>query len=297
MKVAIIGGGAIGLLTASLLSKNGIASVVYCRTVQQAALLREKGLLYRKEVTETISLKALPISEMKYTEDVMMVCVKQPSLHALQDMFFDQRTKGKTFLFLQNGMSHVRMMNQLADAGRTVWAGVAEHGVWKEGERTVRHTGVGRLRLAPVSLKGDNPWRELFGGKSIIEILDDYLPMLSEKLIINASINPVTALFRVRNGKLLENPHFRWIMKELFKEAVCVLGMVEHKERLLEDLYRICRNTSDNRSSMLRDIESKRKSEIESISGYIIEIARQEGIQTPATVMVFEGIKGMEWEG
>jgi 2-dehydropantoate 2-reductase len=121
--------------------------------------------------------------------------------------------------------------------------------------------------------------------------------MLSEKLLVNAAINPVTALFKVENGMLLENPHYLNMMEFLFEESIQVLGLQKQKERLLEDLYRVCRNTKNNRSSMLRDIDSGRKTEIDSISGYILRLGKQKGIDTSKTRMMYESIKGIEWEG
>jgi 2-dehydropantoate 2-reductase len=298
MKVAIIGGGAIGLLMACLLERKQVHTAIYCRTEKQASFLRENGLIYKKEGMEkVIATNAYSIDSFAFEEDVILICVKQTALAELQKVLLSDLSEGKTLLFLQNGMSHLELMEDLAGKRRMIWAGVAEHGVMKEYENAVFHAGEGRIRIAPVSQNTDYIWQELFGETSRIERNDGYIQMLSEKLLMNAAINPVTALLKIENGMLLENPHYLNMMEYLFDEALRVLELQKQKNRLLEDLYRICRNTKNNRSSMLRDIDSGRKTEIDSISGYIISHGEKKGIDTPKTRMMYESIKGIEWEG
>ncbi|MFC0189000.1 ketopantoate reductase family protein [Fictibacillus aquaticus] len=298
MRVAVIGGGAIGLLMACLLERQQVNTAIYCRTEKQASLLRENGLLYKNEGMEkVIQVHAYSIDSLAFEEDIIVICVKQPALAQLAKLLVSDLSKGKTFLFLQNGMSHVELMEELAGKERKVWAGVAEHGVMKEKDNAVYHAGEGRIRVAPVIVKPDFNWENLFGDTTKVEQNAAYIPMLSEKLLINAAINPVTALFKIKNGMLLENPHYLKLMEYLFDEALQVLELQKQKDGLLEDLYRVCRNTKNNRSSMLRDIDSGRKTEIDSISGYIITSGEKKGIDTPMTRMIYESIKGIEWEG
>jgi len=48
-----------------------------------------------------------------------------------------------------------------------------------------------------------------------ISITENMEPVVWDKLIINAAINPLTALLRVKNGDLLSNPPARALMGSL----------------------------------------------------------------------------------
>ena len=52
-----------------------------------------------------------------------------------------------------------------------------------------------------------------------VSIAEDMEPVVWGKLIINAAINPLTALLRVKNGDLLTNPAARALMNELASET------------------------------------------------------------------------------
>ena len=62
----------------------------------------------------------------------------------------------------------------------------------------------------------------LKSAKFKVEVVDDALSMVWSKLIINAAINPLTALLQVPNGELLERPAARELMSALAKEAAYV---------------------------------------------------------------------------
>jgi len=48
------------------------------------------------------------------------------------------------------------------------------------------------------------------------------------------------------------------------------------------------------RTSMLQDIEARRKTEVEMFAGKIIELGREYNIPTPVNTVLFEAIKAIE---
>lgn len=105
------------------------------------------------------------------------------------------------------------------------------------------------------------------------------------KAVVNAAINPVTALHRVPNGALREGP-LREEALGLLREACSVgasVGLGPSPEEAAADLDRIVRATAENRSSMLQDLDRGRPTEIEAISGEILRQGQARGIPLPAT--------------
>ncbi|MBL5803871.1 ketopantoate reductase family protein [Heyndrickxia sporothermodurans] len=120
--------------------------------------------------------------------------------------------------------------------------------------------------------------------------------MLLKKLLVNAIINPLTAILKVKNGELIKNTFFMQIFHDLYNEIIQLFPELDSKI-VLNEIIRICRNTENNESSMLKDITLQRKTEIDAIVGYILELAKEKNVQLPLTNMVYGMIKGMEKRG
>jgi 2-dehydropantoate 2-reductase len=104
------------------------------------------------------------------------------------------------------------------------------------------------------------------------------------KLIVNAGINALTAILRVRNGELDAHPDARKLLSEVVKEAV----VVAHAHNItlpyadpVEHVLAVARATAANRSSTLQDVLRGSPSEIATINGAIVRTASLYGIATP----------------
>ncbi len=118
--------------------------------------------------------------------------------------------------------------------------------------------------------------------------------MLQNKLIVNAVINPLTAILQVNNGELIKNQYYLQVLKKLFSEISTVLTL-ENAEEHLQQIIDICKNTSENRSSMLKDIEANRMTEVDAILGFILGEAQRKEMKSPNIETFYYLIKGKEW--
>ncbi|MCA9731157.1 MAG: 2-dehydropantoate 2-reductase [Deferribacteres bacterium] len=112
-----------------------------------------------------------------------------------------------------------------------------------------------------------------------------------QKLIVNAVINPLTALARVRNGELPMDPILLKIMKSIVKESVQVAnsqGFDFISGEMLQFVRTVCNLTAHNHSSMLQDVVNSRPTEIDAISGAIVRYGRAAKIATPVNQKVVE---------
>lgn len=264
--IGIIGGGSVGMLTASLLA-NDHAITLYVKRSTQKNIINQKGIVLKQADKEiVVEIKTRLVEELK-DADLFIICVKQPDLSGLLYNIaqIDYRT---SLIFLQNGMSHLRQIEHLENP---ILLGVIEHGVFRESDHRIQYNGRGVLKLA--HFKGDllqihNVTKQLHSVYFPIEIKKQYEIMLEEKLAINAVINPLTALFKIPNGDILKNRHINKLAKKLTKEVANSLG--HDNELLWERILVIAKNTENNKSSMLQDVICKRPTEIESILGFII---------------------------
>lgn len=118
-----------------------------------------------------------------------------------------------------------------------------------------------------------------------IHLVDDAQSLLWGKLVINAAINPLTAILRVPNGKLLELPSARDMMKALAIETAQV-AEAEHVKLPFPDpiaaAENVARRTASNLSSMLQDIQRGAPTEIDAICGAVVKIAQKHEMNAPA---------------
>lgn len=295
MRISVIGGGAIGLLVSFFLKQNGQEPVIYTRSSEQAKELRRSGLTYRdtKGSDTTVKVDAKPFAQYFGEESSCIIAVKQTAMNELHGLITYSEV---SYLFLQNGISHLSFLKSMPQ--KQISIGVVEHGAIKKGYTTVHHLGEGRIKVSSYRGDSEQTWGGLLHSSRFPIVLEkEWEPMVYEKLIMNASINPLTALLKITNGELLTNPHALSIMQELFDEAVSVLNMTGRREVLWKELLVLCRNTSLNRSSMLKSVESGKQTEIESITGEVIKRGNELKIQTPYSRFAYEAISALDRRG
>ncbi|EWG11844.1 2-dehydropantoate 2-reductase [Cytobacillus firmus] len=294
MRIAIIGGGAVGLLFAHYLNENHEV-LVYVRNSSQLQKLRKNGLTFeRNGIRSNTRVKACHFSEWKGEEDLTIIAVKQYSIPELAgEILKMDACKSGSFLFLQNGMGHLKWAEMLETD--SLFVGSVEHGALKTEPDTVLHTGIGVTKVA--AIKGDVEFLKKISDSASCYFpfifVGDHLEMLIQKLIVNSLINPLTAVLRVRNGELLSNKSYYRLFLKLFDEVSAILN-IHDKASALNHVKSVCEETGMNRSSMLKDIEEGRETEIDAILGYILKEAEMKKISAPYTESLYYQIKGRE---
>ena len=140
-------------------------------------------------------------------------------------------------------------------------------------------------------------WSELARKAGIQAFLsNDIDNRIYHKLLVNAVINPLTALLGVRNGELPSHPQGAALMLALHRETISVLQRVGMRAEGTEweRLLGICSRTALNRSSMLADIEAGRRSEIDSINGAVAALAERHGLEAPLNRAAAAMVKAIE---
>jgi 2-dehydropantoate 2-reductase len=120
---------------------------------------------------------------------------------------------------------------------------------------------------------------------------------LWRKLIVNCAINPLTAIHACSNGELARNPDLREQVKILCKELAMITvarGYPEFAADVSDFAFAIARSTADNRSSMMLDVQSGRRSEIEYITGYLVSEALRLGVACPVNKQLLEQIRARD---
>ncbi|KMY45097.1 hypothetical protein AC622_13375 [Bacillus sp. FJAT-27916] len=295
MRIGIIGGGSIGLLLAGRLGR-GHKVTVFTRTESQADAINCAGGINIKGIHPVFTeckAETLSPSSTVGDQELLIVTVKQGAIEAVLPSIHHLKSP---IVFLQNGMSHLKKLDSLHSA--SVYVGITEHGALRNHETETIHTGLGSVRIGLYKGERRDDIFDAIHHEFPIEIVSDIYPRLIEKLVVNACINPLTAVLGVKNGELITNSYFRRLLCEICKEVCRGLGIEEGEHRdYQEKVLLICERTADNKSSMLRDMELQRKTEIESILGFCLEEAEKRKEKVGMVSSLYMMVKGLEESG
>ncbi|MFK2824901.1 2-dehydropantoate 2-reductase [Bacillus sp. B190/17] len=295
MKIGIVGGGAVGLYFAASLAE-WFPVTIFTRTEEQSAVINERGIVLREGDEETaFFVQARPIDQLTlHSPECLFIAVKQYNLASLLPIL-NKMDSHPALVFLQNGMGHLTQMKQLIHPH--IFVAAVEHGILKSGSARVDIRGRGKTNVAVYrgSCQVIKTVTEQTAEVFPFEWRRNYESMLLRKMAANTVINPLTAMLNIRNGELIANPHYLRIAKMIYKEFSSVFANQVHAETWSEIVH-ICRTTAANRSSMLRDIESGRPTEVDAIVGYVLLQASEKNIRVPVLEALYEMIKGLEHE-
>ena len=185
-------------------------------------------------------------------------------------------------LTLQNGWGNRETLEQALGPER-VALGITTLGATLLAPGMARAGGVGPVTLG--SHPRIQPLADLLSAAGFdVRMAGDVAGLAWGKLVINAAINPLTALLRVPNGELLERPEARDLMGLAATEAAAV-GLAQNLHLPFDDPVAaaedVARRTAANHSSMYQDVQRRRPTEIDAICGAVVQAGERIGVATP----------------
>lgn len=302
MKILVVGAGAVGSLLGAWLEEGGHSVLLVGRT-DHASAIREHGLEVSGDRRRVVRVEVAVTIPPGAEADVVLVTTKTFDL-ASAATALARAVAPRPTLLLQNGLGILTVaQTALREGGWTDPAAFTVRGVnsipatWV-GPGEVRETGIGEILLPVPGEAGPAAgaarlFRMLFDGARVpVEAVPEFEREVWRKALVNAAINPVTALRGVPNGGLLEEPA-RTEALRLLGEALAVAraaGFGFTSEEVTRDFERVVRATAQNRSSMLQDLDRGRPTEIDAISGEILREAARHGLELPATRAIVDEI-------
>lgn len=297
MRVVVFGAGALGSLVGGLLSQRHDVTLVGRKGHLEA--VRAQGL-HLTGATRLVARPKVALSAGEAaTPELLVLTVKAyDTARALRDAR-PLLGPSTAVLSLQNGLGNLeRLRAQVGDA--LALGGVTTHGVTFVEPGHVHHAGVGYTKVggAPGTLPlATQVAAALTEAGLATEPTERIEAELWAKAIINAGINPATAITGLPNGQLLEQAGLKELMERAVREAELVAraARIELPEGdLVERTRRVAALTAMNKSSMLQDIERGRPTEVDSICGAIVAQARALGMDAPVNAALLALVKGIE---
>lgn len=289
MKIAIIGSGAMGSLYGGILAEAGNEVHLIDIFEEHINRINEFGLCIVENGKERY------IKNISATKDPNEVGKVDLALVFVKSTITDIAVKGNSkvldkntvVLTLQNGLGNIEKINEVVDEDQII-AGTSTNGASMIEPGKINHAGNGGTVIGEIDGKIGRRIKDL---KNLLDIpklgpakvSDNIMGVIWDKLIINAGINPLTAVTGLKNGEILDYEESLSLMERLVGEAIEVASEQDIKLSFKdsEKVKEVCRGTSANTSSMLSDIKNNRKTEIMNINGAISRIGKDYDIETP----------------
>jgi 2-dehydropantoate 2-reductase len=300
MNFMIFGAGAVGSVVAARLADVHPVSLV--ARAEHVAAIRRRGLRVSgdTEMVQSALDAVTDPADVEAPPDVVLLTVKAYDTAAAVESLAPWADRA-LFVSLQNGLGNEEII--AARAARVLGA-VINQGATLLGPGAVLHAGSGQVAIGPFHGTGDRDAETVAGaladaGFPAIAVRDINARIWA-KAILNAAVNPLSALLRVRTGVLVDDDELRAGMRQVVRESVAIAGAcgVElSAAEVMATVREVAEATRDNKTSMYQDLERGRRTEIEAINGALAARAREHGVPCPVNELLTRMVRAAAARG
>ena len=290
-RIAVVGAGAVGCYFGGMLKMAG-APVTFIGRERQVEALRAKGLtLESVHFTKTLPVEAS--TEMSSTSGaaVVLFSVKTTDTEEAARSLAPHLSRGALVVSLQNGVDNIARIR--AAAGIDALPAVVYVGAEVTEPARVKHTARGDLilgshpELARLFERAEVPVRQS-------ENIEGDLWM---KLIQNCAYNALSALGRAEYGRLVRSALSRAVMRDVVEEVVAVgraSGVRFPEMDLVAATWKLGEGMEHTTSSTAQDVARGKRTEIDSLNGYVSRLGEEIGVPTPVNRTLHALVKLLE---
>lgn len=300
VNITILGAGAMGALFGSFLSQCNHVTLVDVNA-PRVSYLNQNGIKVREEAGERVFHPTVTTDTGNMpAADLLIVFVK--AMFTTSALEANRHLIGKsTYLMtLQNGAGHEAKLLQFADAEHVI-IGSTQHNSSIISEGYLNHGGGG---LTSIGLLGGNSARIAHIAQAFtccgIDCVcsDEVKKQIWNKLFLNTSASSLTAVLQVPLGFILDDPYACSLMEELAREAVAVANaegtVAFDAEQVIGDIKTLLSKSKTGYTSIYADVKNGVRSEVDTISGSVVETAERLRVFTPYHRMIVALIHAME---
>jgi 2-dehydropantoate 2-reductase len=294
MRICVFGAGSLGSAVGGILAANN--EVVLIGRQQHVRAVRQKGLVLTGSVSRRVRVEAYETVDEAGPPELLIITTKAYDTKEAVEICSDWAAPGTMVLTLQNGLGNLELLRTWK--GKRAFGGTITMGASLTSPGRVRVSGLGSAVIgSDMDAGGAGLISRAFSSCGIpSKTNSNVCGEIWAKAIVNACINPTTAILEVPNGALLMSPSISRIVRDVCKECEVIAdssGVSLPYHPMISRVRAVTRETSKNRSSMLQDVELGRRTEINQINGIIAESGAMHGVPAPlnrALVAIVEAI-------
>ena len=313
MNILIIGSGAVGIgLAASMKSQNANISI-FARG-ETAKAIKENGIkrcglfthysFTKDEVNVYETYGEIPKNTFEYVFIASKTTANDDISQKL-DIHREILKDNFKIIIFQNGFGNDEAYLRFFDKSRVFCARVITGFT-----RPQRHVSEVTVYTEPIligSLQKQDPSdlkeiADMITSSGInCELTDEVDKYLWAKMLYNCALNPLGAILDVNYGKLTENEYSIELMNNIIDEIFEVIKAsgyetLWHSSDEYKDIFysKLVPDTYNHYSSTHQDIQRKIKTEIDSLTGKVIELGERNNIDVSTNKIIYNLIKSIE---
>lgn len=306
-KICVAGVGAVGSLLAAMIGNNDTDCLSLIARGKRAEALKQNGVVlnsefYGKQICHPA--KIVEYGEELETQDCVIVCVKNYSLDAIASQIRPCVGPDTIILPVMNGVEAGDRLRELfpdaivCDGLIYTTTGInPDYSATQVGSYTYLYIG---SRVQDRCHEYAVAWlNEMFSETHLdVRIADDIQSEIWQKFILNCAFNTVTARYLITTGEIRRSEKLKQDFYELLLETyrVAVREGVKLPADIVEQKYQFMLNKQSEQatSSMKRDVEAERKTELDAFGGAIIRKAEKYQIPVPVTKCYYDALLKMQ---
>jgi 2-dehydropantoate 2-reductase len=259
------------------------------------------GLHFQQQIPVSASAQ---VSAARDAE-IVLFCVKTLDTEAAAKSLAPHLAPSAAVISLQNGVDNVERIRSAAKID--AFAAVVYVAAAMTAPGRVKHCGRGDLILGDLPGRSEEEGhrqRQLESMASLFEragvpcrVSENVEGELWTKMIINCTYNAVSALGRAQYYRAAGNRWTREVMVKVIEEAVAVAraaGVRLPDFNMVEAVLEISETMANATSSTAQDLARGKRTEIDSLNGYLVRRGAEVGVATPVNQTLHALVKLLE---
>jgi len=295
-RVAVIGAGAVGGYFGGIMARTG-ASVVMIGRPAFVEAVNAKGLfLDTAKFQEMVRVEASSELSAVRGADIVLFCVKTTDTAATARELATFLSPAAVVVSLQNGVDNVeqiRAASGIDPIGTVVYVGAAA----PEPGR-VRLLGRGDLVIGPETERTIRLAAQFVRCGVPCRVSHNIEGELWTKFVINCALNAASALGQAKYGRIAESADGRQLLRSIVEEMMAVataanltLPSMENSEAACAVVMSIATQMPEQLSSTGQDLKRGKRTEIDSLNGYVARRGAELGVPTPVNQALYTLVK------
>jgi 2-dehydropantoate 2-reductase len=295
-RVAVVGAGAVGGYFGGMLARAGAPVAFIGRPAFVAAVKKDGLFLDTTKFQERLKVEASTELSAARDAEIVLFCVKttdtQPTATALATVL----SPGAIVVSLQNGADNAVQIRRASGIQALAAAVYVAAAMPEPGH--IKHLGRGDLVVGPDEERTQRLAEMFEKAKVPCRISANLVGELWTKLIWNCALNALSALGHATYGEIVANPEARSLVENTVYEVLAVAKAAAIQPPGLEDpafamagAFKIAEQMSATRSSTAQDMARGKRTEIDSLNGYIVRRGMEFGVPTPVNQALYTLVK------
>jgi 2-dehydropantoate 2-reductase len=295
-RIAVVGAGAVGGYFGGLLARAGAPVVMIGRAAFVEAVKKNGLFLDTLQFQERVKVEVSTELSAVRGAEIVLFCVKTTDNATTAGALAPLLAPSAIVLSMQNGVDNVEQIRAAAGIDALpavvyVAASVPEPG-------RVKHVGRGDLVVGPES-ELTKTIAALFSRAGVgCRISENIEGELWTKLVWNCALNAVSALGRAKYGLIASSPDAWKVVETAVYEVLAVAKAagvqppgLENPKAALAGALKIATQMAEALSSTGQDLNRGKRTEVDSLNGYISRRGAELGVPTPVNHTLFALVK------